>query len=101
MANNDKRTFNLPNKKAYSGSVVGNGKGLGVTGTGSDNYLLARGANPYPAILKEYTSADLPITQSTSQNGLSSNSVIGLSTDPTKSGIVVEPDTQLKLCIKY
>lgn len=86
--------FKLPRSKhEHYGDrpVIGNGKGLGVTGTGSDNYSLARGSSPYPAVLKEYTSADLPTTQSSSQSGLGGDSVIGISTDATKSGIISTP----------
>ena len=92
-------TFNLPEKYAYTGGVVGNGMTLGLSNGTSDGGLIQLGST-YRAAFKS-TAYGEPIQQ-TNPNGdnLSSRGYYGLTTDPTKSGVEVVKDTMI-VCIKY
>ena len=91
-----KPTFNLPDKSYYTGGVKGNGITIGLT-DGTKNYGFAQATylttrdNFYGSSVGAWTSGS-PIADGKST---------GLTTDSSKSGIIVESDSQLKLCIKY
>ena len=98
----NKPTFNLPNKSYYSAGVKGNDIALGLT-NGTTNYGLMKQLAGNIGILQGATGyfgvnvGDNVSVGATPTNG----QALGITTDSSKSGIVVEPDTQLKLIIKY
>ena len=70
--------------------VVGNGNGLGVT-NGSTDLMLARSSSSGDASINIrgwQSNIKLPTTNSTSTSALSANGMIGVNTDPTKSGLI-------------
>lgn len=98
-----KATFNLPDKSYYTGAVKGTGKAIGIS-NGSGNYgMYFYYASRTGDALSARTGA-LNANNGTSVAGdivPGSDVAVGLATDPSYSNIIVEPDTQLKLCIKY
>lgn len=65
--------------------VYGNGKAIGLT-DGSTNYSLGKSGSDSALYTKTYSDTSLPTTGTNS--GPASNSLVGLSTDGTKSGLV-------------
>lgn len=92
-------TFNLPEKYIYAGRVYGSGISLGLT-NGTTNYGLA-GSNG--AIFGGITGAYGQNVGGSAGGGNWSptNTKYGVTTDASKSGIIVEKDTQLFYVIKY
>lgn len=91
------RSFNLPDKNFLNGAVKGNGKTLGLTngvsleglGFSSDGIVIHRSGN---------YGVNVGLTNSGS--GATNNSA-GVTTDPTKSGIICDNDLNIKYIIKY
>ena len=99
MEKSVKSTFNLPNKTYYSGNVKGSGLSLGLT-DGNNTYGFYQTRNTGTSTAAESYNRSLPSSGNNFTN-VPYDSVIGITTDSSKSGIVVETDSQLKLCIKY
>ncbi len=102
MASNDKRTFNLPEKYAYAGGVIGNGNAIGVTDGEHDGVLNMgnSGGGTVSVSQSETSSYTLP-GQPTNDRNIPTGRMIGICYDSIHSGIICEKDAQLKLCIKY
>ena len=92
-------TFNLPNKSAYSGGVVGNGKALGIT-DGTNLGGLATGSQD-TGLYATTGSYNLNVGTTRPTGDMARSKVAGITTDPTKSGMIVETDADLVVCIKY
>ena len=95
-------TFNLPDKKAHTGAVVGNGITLGLT-DGSAKYGLSFASGGYGSYNTTNTNAygkSLPSTYSGGTYPVNAKN-LGIDTDGTKSGLIVEADADLVVCIKY
>ena len=92
-------TFNLPDKKAHTGAVVGNGMALGFT-DGTDNYGTdSDGTSVWKVgIKKSYYGSAIGISGGGSDG---SNKSIGITLDPEKSGLIVEQDADLVVCIRF
>lgn len=83
-------TFRPPLKVnlASSKAVVGNGKALGLTdGVGTWSLSRSGGSADTNLSYRTYHSENLPITDGTSNPSLGLNRFLGVTTDPTKSGI--------------
>lgn len=92
-------TFNLPEKYAYTGNVIGNGIAIGLTNGGNLGGLVQLGSTYRAAVKSDAYGTSVQQTNP-SESGLSSRGYYGLTTDPTKSGIICEKDTMI-VCIKY
>ena len=95
------RSFNLPNKKFLNGGVKGNGISLGLDdGT---NKLGLTGRQNNINFLSGNTGAygiNVGVTITTKiANALQKG--IGIITDPTKSGVICDPDSDVIYIIKY
>ena len=95
--NQDEMTFTTPtaiSNKALSGAVGGDGNGLGFTDGTNEGVLVngyASGGTSYSYYINEDVA---PIgTQNSSAPSLIANSVVGVTTDTTKSGIIAEQST--------
>lgn len=98
-----KSTFNLPEKYAYSGRVVGNGVGIGFH-DGTFGFTLSPlntvTGNGYVTASKD--GYGLAVGTRVTANGTVAYGVVsGITTDASKSGVVCEKDTQVMVCIKY
>ena len=93
-----KATFNLPNKNYYTEKVKGNGKTLGMW-NGAD-YMGFGTAYAGSLFLGEGI-YDQNANYGTTWSGQNRVGQFGVTPDSSKSGIIVETDSQLKLCIKY
>ena len=103
-----KATFNLPDKNYYTGAVKGNGISLGWQGYNSYGQSVTAGSVSYQRAGSGnqdlFAAASAYGTTLGSGGGgatFKNDTSIGITTDSSKSGIIVEPDTQLKLCIKF
>ena len=94
-----KATFNLPNKNYYTNGIKGNGKTLGLTNGNGLEFTLGRADNISYAHPR--TGADENIPYAGSEATGVGKLTFGVIADITKSGMIVEPDAQLKLIIKY
>lgn len=98
-----KSTFNLPDKKIYTGAVIGNGISLGLD-NGTQNFGLtgtsisgdASAVGKRQSIYGTATGTSLGAT-----TDVTNGKTFGLTTDPTKSGMIVEPDADVVVCIKF
>ena len=101
MEKSVKSTFNLPNKIYYTGAIKGDGKTLGFT-DGTNTYgLEVSGNNPNNYLFR---TGDYGKSVGASGGDGSTGTggiTYGITTDSSKSGMIVEPDSQIKLCIKY
>ena len=89
----------MPNKSYYSSNVKGNNITLGLTNN-TDNIGLIGSSNNGLYQYKNIYGENVGTTASGA--GVSVNlKSLGLTTDSSKSGIIVEPDTDIKLVIKY
>lgn len=92
-------TFNLPNKSAYTGHVIGNGMTLGLTdGTNNSGLVNSGGSIGLTAFGNNYNTN---VGTSPISGGSVNNVSTGITTDGTKSGIIVETDADLVVCIKF
>lgn len=92
--NQDDMTFTTPtaiSNKALSGAVVGNGMTLGLT-DGTTNYGLSYGNN-YGAVIYTGTYGDELGIETDIGNTPTHSARIGITSDPTKSGIIAEQST--------
>ena len=91
----------MPEQYSYSGRVVGNGITLGLT-DGTSTVGIKYYGNNYS--VSPFTSAsaggNVGDTASGVATSLSNEKLIGISTDPEKSGMILERDSVL-VCIKY
>lgn len=94
------RTFNLPNKSVYTGKVIGSGLSLGLTTGDGNNYGFYQTNSAGTSTAKEAYNRSLPSSGGNS-TAVGYDKVIGISTDPTKSGIIVETDADLVVCIRF
>lgn len=85
-------TFTTPtaiSNKALSGAVVGNGMTLGLTNGSQNGGLGANTSNGYLGAYSDKYGVDVGVTTSTN---IITNT-LGVTTDPTKSGIIAEQST--------
>ena len=90
-------SFNIPNKKYYTGGVKGTGKTLGLMG-GNGNSTLYQAPNNPTGLTGGVFNADIGTYYNYSTNVYGT---FGITTNSSKSGIIVEPDTQISMIIKY
>lgn len=101
----DNRSFNIPNKKYYTGGVKGNGISLGLS-NGTRNFGIHTGDAYYSSGIM-FAGTDWYGANKTQSSGAiatgnsGDTSILGITTDTSKSGIIVEPDTQISMIIKY
>jgi len=95
------RSFNIPDKKYYTGGVKGNGKTLGLTNGSSDNYGLQTPNGGTVITLAGTNKAGTNAGSACAYSYAPAEKTLGISRDVTKSGIIVEPDTQISMIIKY
>lgn len=98
-----KPTFNLPEKYAYTGAVVGVFS-LGIRGYGSSGYItgtMVQGSGSSISTSKNGVGQYVGYNAGTAALAGGTGYTLGISTDPDKSGIVCEKDTQIMVCIKY
>jgi hypothetical protein len=92
--NQEDMTFITPtaiSNKALSGAVVGNGMTLGLT-DGSNNYGVIE--NSSNNLVARTTAWDKTVGTSVGDSGsMDDNKVVGITTDPAKSGIIAEQST--------
>jgi len=97
-----KSTFNLPDKNNHTGRVVGNGMTLGLT-DGTNNWgsnINNNTGSPY--LITATSQYGKTVGDTSTPSGFPTTyRVAGITTDPTKSGIIVEPDSELVVCIKF
>lgn len=90
----DNMVFQTPtaiSNKALSGAVMGNGMALGLT-NGSQNFGL-RNFTLSAVHIAFKDAYGVPVGQYSSQAATNADKAVGVTTDPTKSGIVVEQST--------
>ena len=96
VLNTTSQVFRCPLKikKASGNAVVGNGKGIALTPNGVDHYMLKYQWNDpnvtnhgHLDVTNNYNDSVLPFTDSSGIGSSFDNSALGLTTDPTKSGI--------------
>lgn len=90
--NQDEMYFVTPttiSNKALSGAVKGNGLTLGLTNGGANGGLGANTSNGYLGAYSDKYGVDVGIATSTSVI----TNTLGITTDPTKSGIIAEQST--------
>jgi len=96
-------TFNLPNKSYYTGACKGNGLVLGMSnGTVNGAFTQIKYGNMNRSVAKVKIGAE-NVSLGTDAGDITDSDYYGwgITTDETKSGIIVEPDTNIKLVIKY
>lgn len=93
------RSFNIPDKKYYTGGVKGTGKTLGLT-NGTKNFGI--GQSTFYGINAVFAnSAVFNVNVGTNLSTLETSQSLGVVSDASKSGIIVEPDTQISMIIKF
>lgn len=94
----------MPNKKYYTGGVKGNGLALGLKNPngygGLVMYMYGTSALQNIHTIAGIEDYGKPISLSNTSTSARTGT-LGISDESDKSGIIVEPDTQLKLCIKF
>lgn len=93
--NQDEMTFTTPtaiSNKALSGAVVGNGYPLCLT-SGNAEYGVRRIGTDSGLAVGSYSKTTLPYNSSAGPDGTKAYDYYGLTTDPTKSGIIAEQST--------
>ena len=97
-------TFNLPNKKFLNEEVKGNGLALGLT-NGTANYGLYEGdtgGQSNSGALRAYGGAYGQTVPNVGTGAIAPvNQSIGITTDSSKSGIIVDSDSNIVYAIKY
>lgn len=95
-------TFNLPDKNNHTGRVIGNGMVLGLN-NGTKNYGLSSGSGNSSGQYLMGADSDYGKNVGTARTGSATTNAIniGITTDPTKSGMIVETDADLVVCIKF
>lgn len=98
------RSFNIPNKKYYTGGVKGNGIALGLQNPngygGLVMYMYGTIALQNVRTIAGIEDYGKPISTSNTSTSVRTGT-LGLSDDASKSGIIVEPDTQISMIIKF
>ena len=93
--NQDEMTFTTPtaiSNKALSGAVVGNGLALGLT-NGTINAGLGATSSTYDRLYAREDNFGANVSTSISSSSTVLTGTIGITTDPTKSGIIAEQST--------
>ena len=95
--NQDDMTFITPtaiSNKALSGGVMGNGMALGLTNGTEKAGLIATGMNYNPLSSSNTVyGSQVGTTQTNAGTGAFGDKALGITTDPTKSGIIAEQST--------
>ena len=89
----------MPNKKFLNGGVKGNGMTLGMT-DGTNYGGTVFNAQGYVQNIGNAYGRNVG-TLTTGGTGLTGNTNIGVTTDPTKSGIICDKDSSIVYVIKY
>ena len=102
MSNTLKRSFNLPDKSVYTGRCLGNGITLGLTEGTNNTGTMETASTGLTSSRTSDFGGNVGATTPTSQSGgIINERLIGITTDASKSGIIVEKDTQLSFIIRY
>ena len=98
---NIKRTFNVPNITFLSNKIKGNGMTLGLTnGTYEKGLSYSHYSNDWYGLTPSGQQNNAVGTSvSTETQGL--GTAYGITTDPSKSGMIVEEEYRANFCIRY